>query len=85
MVRAGGVLLQPVDLALQGAHADSALRIETMMRSGAAGLTKKSLGAGLHGLDDGVDAARGGEHDHRLVEAARAHLLQGVLAATCRA
>jgi hypothetical protein len=50
--------------------------METMIRSGLAGLTKKSCAPGLHGLDDGVHAAVGGEDQHRHAHAAAAHLLE---------
>ena len=75
----GGVLLQPVDLAPERAHGERVADGDDDPL-GRGGLDEEVERAGLHGLDDGVDAAGGGDHDDRLVEAARAHLDQGVLA-----
>jgi hypothetical protein len=43
----------------------SALRIETVMRSGFAGFDQKIVGAGPHRLHRGIDAALGRQYDHR--------------------
>src|SRR5205085_7330762 len=63
----GGVLLEAIDLAAQGAHGKGvADRDDDALGRG--GLDEELGGAGLHGLDDGVDAAGGGDYDHGLVE-----------------
>jgi len=76
---AGGVLLEPLDLALQRAHVQ---RVADGDEDpfGRGRLDEEVERAGLHRLDDGLDAAGRGDDDHRLVEAAGAHLDQGVLA-----
>jgi hypothetical protein len=77
---AAGVLLQALDLALQVAHRQGvADRDDDAFRE--AGLMKKSLAPACMALTTVSTPPRGGQHDHRLVEAAGAHLLQGVLAA----
>ena len=48
---------------------------------GAGGLDQKVVGAGAHGFDGGIDAALGGQHDHRQVGIGGAQLGQHVQAA----
>ncbi len=80
---AGRLLLEAIDLALQVAHLQRvADRDHDPLRRGR--LDEEVLRAGLHGLDHGVDAAGGGQHDDGLHEAARAHLLQRLQAALAR-
>ena len=74
--RAVAAALEPVHFAGQRAERERVAQMETCSRSGLAGLTTKSVGAGAHRRHRVVDAAMRGLHDDRDVEAGLAHARQ---------